>query len=62
VKGDIPFLEVHHIVPLYDGGADTLDNCAALCPNCHRAIHLSKDAHSLRMKLLKIKFEKSCLQ
>ncbi|MGV2811700.1 HNH endonuclease [Enterobacter cancerogenus] len=62
IEGDIPFLEVHHIVPLYDGGADTLDNCAALCPNCHRAIHLSKDAHSLRMKLLKIKFEKSCLQ
>lgn len=62
MEGNIPFLEVHHIVPLYDGGADTLDNCAALCPNCHRAIHLSKEAHSLKDKLLKIKFGESCVQ
>ena len=34
-----PYLEVHHRVRLADGGEDTLDNAAALCPNCHRRAH-----------------------
>lgn len=29
-----PFLEVHHILRLADGGEDTTKNAAALCPNC----------------------------
>ena len=28
-------LEVHHIVPKAEGGPDTEDNAAPLCPNCH---------------------------
>jgi len=34
-----PYLEVHHIVRLADGGDDTVDNARALCPNCHREVH-----------------------
>ena len=34
-----PFLEVHHIHMLKDGGSDTPDNVIALCPNCHRKRH-----------------------
>lgn len=34
-----PFLEVHHIVMLKDGGSDTIENVTALCPNCHRKRH-----------------------
>lgn len=34
-----PFLEVHHIVPLSQGGEDTIENVVALCPNCHRQRH-----------------------
>lgn len=34
-----PYLEVHHKKPLADGGADTLENVIALCPNCHREAH-----------------------
>jgi 5-methylcytosine-specific restriction endonuclease McrA len=34
-----PFLEVHHVVPLAEGGPDTLANAVALCPNCHRFLH-----------------------
>ncbi|WP_420208786.1 HNH endonuclease [Candidatus Electronema sp. JC] len=34
-----PFLETHHIVPLAQGGADTIENTVALCPNCHRKRH-----------------------
>ncbi|HET9639881.1 MAG TPA: HNH endonuclease signature motif containing protein [Allosphingosinicella sp.] len=33
------FLEVHHVVPLAEGGDDTLVNAAALCPMCHRELH-----------------------
>jgi 5-methylcytosine-specific restriction endonuclease McrA len=34
-----PYLEVHHKQCLADGGEDTVDNAAALCPNCHRKAH-----------------------
>ncbi|MEG2736755.1 MAG: HNH endonuclease signature motif containing protein [Hafnia sp.] len=50
-----PFLEVHHIIPLSEGGKDTPSNCAALCPNCHRAVHYSIEASSLQTKLKELK-------
>ena len=34
-----PYLEVHHKIPLAKGGADSMDNVIALCPNCHRKAH-----------------------
>lgn len=34
-----PYLEVHHQVPLSEGGEDTIENTLALCPNCHREAH-----------------------
>lgn len=34
-----PYLEVHHKVPLSQGGDDTVENAIALCPNCHRKQH-----------------------
>lgn len=47
------YLEVHHITPLSEKGADSLDNVAALCPHCHREQHHSKDRAGLRKKLKK---------
>ena len=38
-----PYLESHHIVWLSDGGADTIENTVALCPNCHRKMHVLND-------------------
>ena len=38
-KDNTPYLEVHHRKPLSNGGADTVDNAFALCPNCHRELH-----------------------
>jgi 5-methylcytosine-specific restriction protein A len=35
-----PFLESHHIIWLSKGGEDTLENSTALCPNCHRKMHI----------------------
>lgn len=34
-----PYLEVHHRIPLADGGEDSVANATALCPNCHRRFH-----------------------
>lgn len=38
-----PYLESHHVEWLSHGGADSLDNVAALCPNCHRRMHILGD-------------------
>lgn len=48
---DTPYLEVHHIVPLAEGGDDTLINAAAICPHCHRVLHHGKDRMTLRSQL-----------
>ena len=34
-----PYLEVHHLIALSEGGEDTVENAVALCPNCHRKAH-----------------------
>lgn len=34
-----PYLEVHHRKTLASGGQDTVKNCVANCPNCHRKAH-----------------------
>lgn len=52
-----PYLEIHHVVWLSDKGADSIENAAALCPNCHRKMHIvqaSEDVLYLK-KLLKEK-------
>lgn len=38
-KDNSPYLEVHHIETLADGGEDSVENALALCPNCHRELH-----------------------
>lgn len=38
-----PYLEVHHLTRLADGGADSPENVIALCPTCHRRAHYSVD-------------------
>lgn len=48
-----PFLEVHHLKTLADGGSDRVSNAAALCPNCHRRFHHAGDKAKLRDKLYK---------
>ncbi len=40
----VPYLEVHHLFRLSDGGPDHPDHVIALCPNCHRRAHYSDDA------------------
>ena len=46
-----PYLEVHHVQPLAEGGPDTVDNAVALCPTCHRAVHHARDRRDRRNQL-----------
>jgi 5-methylcytosine-specific restriction protein A len=49
-----PFLEIHHIQWLSRGGKDIIKNAVALCPNCHRKMHildLKKDREKLLDKV-----------
>lgn len=46
-----PFLEVHHVKWLAQGGSDTVSNAAAVCPNCHRRFHYGNDAGELVNRL-----------
>lgn len=48
-----PYLETHHIAWLSKGGDDTMENTVALCPNCHRKMHvldLAGDKNRLEQK------------
>ncbi|GHD43457.1 5-methylcytosine-specific restriction enzyme A [Marinobacter persicus] len=47
-----PFLEVHHILRLSDGGPDRQDHVAAICPNCHRAAHHAENKQVINKQLL----------
>lgn len=40
----LPFLEVHHLDRLADGGPDRPERVAGVCPNCHRRCHYGADA------------------
>ena len=52
----MPYLETHHIVWLAKGGDDTISNTVALCPNCHRKMHiLNLDSDREHLNALKIK-------
>ena len=42
-----PYLESHHIEWLSNGGADSIDNTVALCPNCHRKMHIVRDSYDI---------------
>ena len=46
-KDGTPYLEVHHIEYLSNGGDDTIDNVAAICPNCHRKMHALNEISDL---------------
>lgn len=46
--GGIPYLETHHLQLVSEGGRDSIDNIAALCPNCHRKMHVLRDPEDLK--------------
>jgi 5-methylcytosine-specific restriction protein A len=59
-KDGMPYLEVHHVKQLKDGGSDRIDNAVALCPNCHRKAHYGKEKSKFQ-KLLKLQAMKNII-
>lgn len=47
----LPYLEVHHVMPLACHGSDTPSNAVALCPNCHRRCHYAIDRDQFKLAL-----------
>jgi hypothetical protein len=41
-------VQVHHIIPLEEGGTDDIDNAITLCPNCHDEVHGSSSRRVTR--------------
>lgn len=50
-----PYVETHHLVPLADGGEDTIENTACLCALHHREIHCGKNRLQLTASLKAIR-------
>jgi len=53
--GGLAYTEVHHIIPLSEGGDDIIENVACLCAGHHREVHLGQQAQSLTEYLKSIR-------
>jgi hypothetical protein len=54
-----PYCEVHHINWLSEGGNDTPQNVACLCPRHHREIHFGRTGHLLTVELTLLRSSES---
>jgi len=52
---DVPYSEVHHIIPLSEGGKDVIENVACLCPAHHRELHYGREASNMRQRLIDVR-------
>lgn len=52
-------LEIHHILPLSEGGDNNWDNLSVLCPNCHRSVHEVLNSNNPKETLEKYLFFKN---
>lgn len=55
-KDNTPYLESHHVITLSNNGPDVIYNTVALCPNCHRKVHVLEDPKDIK-KLSNILFK-----
>jgi hypothetical protein len=54
------YSEIHHIVPLAEGGEDVLSNVACICPAHHREAHIGKKALDITEALKALRLNDSC--
>lgn len=52
-----PWLEIHHIDELSEGGKTDYENLIGLCPNCHTRVHLDKIPSKKELRQYKLKQE-----
>ncbi|MFC3124328.1 HNH endonuclease [Pseudoroseomonas globiformis] len=54
-KDGQPYVEVHHIMPLSQGGPDVLNNLACVCPAHHREVHVGRASERITNGLLALR-------
>ena len=52
-----PWMEIHHIDELSDGGSTEFDNLIVLCPNCHTRVHREQVPTKTELRNYKLKQE-----
>ncbi|MGC8519123.1 MAG: HNH endonuclease [Steroidobacteraceae bacterium] len=45
---------MHHVRRLADGGADTVNNAVAVCPNGHRGLHHASIRGQIRVRRMRL--------
>ena len=58
-RNGLRYCEVHHIVPLFEGGLDKPENTICLCPTHHKEAHLGKRSDDLRKQFQEVRAESS---
>lgn len=48
-KSGKPYLESHHVITLANNGPDAIYNTVAICPNCHRRIHVLNNKEDMKI-------------
>lgn len=51
----IPYIEVHHIIPLFEGGEDAVWNLAVICAHHHKMAHFADNETQTDLKNLLLK-------
>lgn len=51
----LPYCEVHHVIPLAEGGEDSIENAACLCPSHHREVHHGNQRSVLETQLKQLR-------
>ena len=61
-QNGLPYIEVHHIVPLFEGGEDAVWNLAVVCAHHHKMAHFADDEMQKDLKKLFLKIVEKQLQ
>ena len=46
----VPYIEVHHIIPLFENGEDALSNLAVVCAHHHKMAHFAESPVQTQLK------------
>jgi len=58
IKPDgLPYVEVHHLIMMAEGGPDTMENMVCVCANHHRELHYGENREQLKKQLQDLRGE-----
>lgn len=53
-------VEIHHIIPLAEGGTNDFENLMALCHKCHRQVHAKNHSALTKLGIARARAGKQC--